>query len=253
MEQYSRRDNLGQYRAQQAFHEVMTQAVEAVGLRRGDWTTQQAGDGELGILPPDASEPTVVAELVPALDRLLRQYNRGLLPEAKVRLRVAIHQGLVHLGGANGFPGDAVNEVCRLRDADVLRHALKTFGNASVALIVSESIFRDVVRHGYRGLRPERFAPVRVKVKDFNAPAWIYVPDENASTLTMAEGADNPSMAESATADAIAPVPATQRAQVSDAPTYQFNGVTTHGPAVFGPDGTAIGTVNLGGTDGAQA
>ena len=247
MEQYSHRDNLRQYLAQQTFRDVMAEAVDAVGLRRADWTTQQAGDGELGILPSDASEPTVVAELVPALDRILRQHNRGLLPEAKVRLRVAIHQGLVHLDGANGFPGEAVNEVCRLRDADVLREALKSFAQASVALIVSESIFQDVVRHGYRGLRPERFAPVQVSVKDFRAPARIYVPDEDANTLTFTE----PAIADEVTPTGVA---SSHRGAVQPQPAggsaFYFDRVTNNGPTAYGENSTAIGSVNLHPTRG---
>src|SRR5690242_18680332 len=104
MERYSPRDNPRQFQAQQLFRDVMAEAVASVGLQRDNWTTQQSGDGELAILPADTSELTVVADFVPALDRSLRAHNRSLLPEAKVRLRVAIHQGLVHLTGANGYP-----------------------------------------------------------------------------------------------------------------------------------------------------
>ncbi|MET7420413.1 hypothetical protein [Dactylosporangium sp. NPDC005555] len=232
MERYSPRDNLRQYRAQQLFREVMNEAVTSVGLDRARWTTQQSGDGELAILPEDTSELTVVADFVPALDRILREHNRSLLPEAKVRLRVAIHQGLVHLTGANGFPGEAVVEVSRLLDADALRRALDAFPHAAVALIVSRSIFQDVVRQRYRGLRPERFAEVRVTVKQLTMDAWICVPDEDASAVAW-----NPP-------EPTAPV-APPPVKVEPAPaSYQISGVTTHGPAVFGPGGTAIGTVH---------
>ncbi|UWP83130.1 hypothetical protein [Dactylosporangium fulvum] len=172
-----------------------------------------------------------MADLVPALDRILREHNHSLLPEAKVRLRVAIHQGLVHLTGANGFPGEAVVEVCRLLDAEPLRQALTAFPHASVALIVSRSIFQDVVRHGYRGLRPQRFAQVQVKVKQLAADAWIFVPDEDVSTVAWEQP--------------LAAKPHSPAAEPSTGTaTYQISGVTTHGPAVFGPGGTAIGTVN---------
>lgn len=237
MERYSPRDNLRQYLAQQLFRDVMAEAVAGIGLERQNWTTQQNGDGELAILPADTSELTVVADFVPALDRILREYNRSLLPEAKVRLRVAIHQGLVHLTGANGFPGDAVVEVCRLLDADPLRQALKAFPHASVALIVSHSIFHDVVRHAYRGLRPERFAQVRVAVKELVLDAWISVPDEDVRTVNWEQ--PPPAVPGQPTPTSAQP-PKTDTAQ----PTYQISGVTTHGPTVFGPGGTAIGTAH---------
>jgi hypothetical protein len=237
IERYSPRDNLRQYQAQQLFRNIMAEAVASVGLERERWITQQSGDGELAILPADTSELTVVADFVPALDRILREHNRSLLPEAKVRLRVAVHQGLVHLHGANGFPGEAVVEVCRLLDADPLRRALTEFPQAAVALIVSRSIYEDVVLHRYRGLRPERFAQVHVTVKQLSAKAWIFVPDEDTNAVVW----DAPPMERQEL----------ERAEPQDpekgepAPTtYHISGVTTHGPAVFGTGGTAIGTVN---------
>ncbi|MEV6929466.1 hypothetical protein AB0M46_33925 [Dactylosporangium sp. NPDC051485] len=236
IEQYSPRDNLRQYRAQQLFQEVMTEAVASIGLDRASWTTQQSGDGELAILPAETSEVSVVAGLVPALDRILREHNRSLLPEAKVRVRVAIHQGLVHLTGANGYPGEAVVEVCRLLDAQPLRRALTEFPRSSVALIVSRSIFQDVVRHGYHGLRPDRFAQVPVAVKQLVTDAWIYVPDEDASTIAW----ERP----------VAPDPPTPAA-AQDRPartetgstTYHTSNNTNHGPTAIGSGATAIGTV----------
>jgi hypothetical protein len=185
MERYSRRTNLQQYEAQRAFQLVLHEAATAVGLDRISWRTQQAGDGELAILPTDAREPRVIGRLVPELDRLLRRYNADRLPEARVRLRVALHQGMVHLDGANGFPGSAAVEVCRLCDADQLKHALAAFPNAGVALIVSDGIYRDVVVEYPEELRPERFRRVEVRHpgKDFRQPAWICVIDEDLSTL----------------------------------------------------------------------
>jgi hypothetical protein len=236
MERYSPRDNVRQYRAQQLFRDVMDEAVASIGLDRRSWTTQQNGDGELAILPAGTSELTIVADFVPALDRVLREHNRSLLPDAKVRLRVAIHQGLVHLTGANGFPGEAVVEVCRLLDAEPLRRALAAFPHASVALIVSRNIFHDVVRHGYRGLRPERFAQVHVRVKQQAMDAWISVPEEDANTV---EWERRPKRTEPKKAE-----PDKAEPSKAETGTYQISGVTTHGPAVFGPGGTAIGTVN---------
>ena len=151
---------------------MLHEAATAVGLDRISWRTQQAGDGELAILPTDAREPRVIGRLVPELDRLLRRYNADRLPEARVRLRVALHQGMVHLDGANGFPGSAAVEVCRLCDADQLKHALAAFPNAGVALIVSDGIYRDVVVEYPEELRPERFRRVEVRHpgKDFGQP-----------------------------------------------------------------------------------
>ena len=222
MESYSRRNNVLQHRGQKAFRRIMDEATSEVGLDRVDWLIQQGGDGELAILPPATSERTIAAKLAPVVDRLLRDHNQDLAPEAKVRLRLAVHQGLVHLDGANGFPSDAVVHVCRLVDSPQLKQALRAFPGADVALIVSDSVYREVIEH-YRDVRPDQFAEVRAEIPDkrFSATAWIYVPGENAAggTLRPAE------------AQAAAPPANPAAGQV-------FSGITTHGPAQFGNHNT---------------
>jgi hypothetical protein len=238
MESYSRRDNVLQYRAQSAFKRVMEEATAELGLHRVAWHIQQGGDGELAILPPGTSERAVVTRLAPVVDRLLREHNRGLAPEGKVRLRIAVHQGLVHLDGANGFPSEAIVHVCRLVDSPQLKATLRRFPGADVALIVSDSVYQDVVRH-YHDLRPEHFARVSAKLpeKNFSATAWIYVPGENAAGLTTA-GADERSESE-AGRTASSPVQPVSGAQV-------FSNITSHGPATFGNHNTLHATGSAG-------
>ena len=225
MESYSRRNNVLQLRAQEAFKRVMDDAAVATGLDRVHWIIQQGGDGELGILPPGSSERAVLG-LVPALDGRLRDYNQGLLPEARVRLRIAVHQGLVHLEGANGFPSQEGVHVSRLIDAPPLKKALRDFPGANVALIVSDSIYREVVEP-YRDLRPEQFARVQVEMpeKDFRAPGWIYVPGENIGDGIRPK------------AEPIDPV-AAERPPAAPSGGQVFSGITTYGAATFGNHNT---------------
>ncbi|WP_433318250.1 hypothetical protein ACQP0U_11570 [Micromonospora sp. CA-269861] len=186
MERYSRRSNLQQYEAQRQFRELLHEAAGAVGLDRVAWTTQQAGDGELAIVPREVSESRVIGKFVPELNRRLRNHNSSRLPVARIRLRVAVHQGLVHLDGANGFPGNAVVFVCRLCEADPVKKALAAFPEAGVALVVSTEIFRDVVTEYPEEMRPERF--VRIEVdhpdKEFREYAWLCVVDEDLTAAT---------------------------------------------------------------------
>ena len=223
MENYSKRNNVLQHRAQLAFRRIMDDATTDVGLDRVDWLIQQGGDGELAILPAGTSERTVAAKLAPAADRLLREHNQGLAIEAKVRLRLAVHQGLVHLDGANGFPSDAVVHVCRLADSPQLKQALRDFPGANVALAVSDSLYREVIEH-YRDLRPEQFARTRAEIADkgFSAITWIYVPGENAAA-------------------SVSPRPVPQQRPAAPAGEHAgqvFSGITTHGPAQFGNHNT---------------
>ncbi|HYN97286.1 MAG TPA: hypothetical protein VES42_25890 [Pilimelia sp.] len=246
MEQYSRKDNGRQHRSQRLLVDVIETAVETLGLQRSGWLIQPTGDGELAILPAETPEPTIVGHLVPVLNRLLTERNRDLAAGARVRLRVAMHIGLVHLDGAAGYPGDAVVTACRLLDAAPLKQALTAFPSAAVGLIVSDQIYQDVVRHRYGQIRPERFASVSVTIPDkkFDASAWIFVPDEDVTTLPVPEQ-PAPVRAEpamSATAADSNPGPAAGGK-------FHFGTVTTNGPTVFGDHGRASGSASGNGLD----
>lgn len=227
MENYSGRSNPLQFRAQQDFRRIMDEAAAELAVDRPAWLQQQGGDGELAILPPQASERALVSRLAPTLDRLLRQYNLGRSPEGKIRLRVAVHQGLVHLGGANGYPGEAVVTVCRLIDAPILKNALKQrFPRADVALIISDQMYSEVVCQ-YQDLRPDLFAKVTAELPDkgFIQPAWIYVPHENAAADMTAE----PSVPRRGSA---------QRPTAEGPASQEFHDIHTNAPASFGNGNT---------------
>ncbi len=183
MQRYSRQSNLDQFHSQANYREVMQEAAQAVGLTRGAWNIQKTGDGEVSVLPANTPESTVIYGLVTELDRRLRDLNRPLADHAKVRLRLAVHNGLVHHDAANGFAGEAVVATARLVNAQTLKDALDHFRDAALGLIVSDAIYNDVVRHRYEGIRPERFCEVQVDEKEFSGRAWIFIPDEDVTRM----------------------------------------------------------------------
>lgn len=242
MERYSRQDNHAQYRSQQAFQQSMREAADELDLDRASWMTQQGGDGELAILPPGASEITVVAALAPTLDRILRAHNRSLVREARVRLRVAVHEGLVHLDGANGYPGEAIVTTCRLVDAPPLKQALRSFPHANVALIVSERVYHDIVLH-YPDLRPERFQQVSVRLPDkgFEAEAWIFVPDEDLTAATRSSSTVAPLRNDAHQRAQDGATPTSTAPQPPSASQFTFHGPVTTEQAAFGNHNTLHG------------
>ena len=177
LERYSPRDNPGQLHAQGGIVAVLEQACRNAHLDRTYWERQPTGDGELALLAPGIDEARVVADFVRELATALYQYNRHLNDGARLRLRLAIHQGITHLG-ATGFGGSAVVHVCRLLEGDPLKEALREHPDTDLALIVSDQLYEDIVKPAYRDLRPDSFWKVTVDhpAKGFSAPAWIYVP-----------------------------------------------------------------------------
>ncbi|GIJ40988.1 hypothetical protein [Micromonospora andamanensis] len=246
MERYSRRTNLQQYEAQQDFHRLLREAAAEVGMDRVGWTTQQSGDGELAILPRDIPEARVIGRFVPELNRLLRRYNVSRLPAARIRLRVAVHQGMVHLDGANGFPGQAVVLVSRLCDAEPVRRALAAFPDAGIALVVSSDIYRDVVTEYPEEIRPERFRRIDVvhAAKGFREPAWLCVVDEDLTSWV-----DESSPLPTSTPAGESPQPAARHRRADrggdgvPAGGIRTGDIVVEGQNAVGPGATAIGSI----------
>jgi hypothetical protein len=124
---------------------------------------QVGGDSVLIVPPSGIDESVVIPDLLEGLRLALRERNEVLVPSARLRLRFALTRGLVVPGPA-GFGGDAVNACFRLLDGPPVRAALDERPDADIATIISDGLFRDVVRHGFGGLRPEEFREVRCEL-----------------------------------------------------------------------------------------
>jgi hypothetical protein len=172
---YGKVTDYQQVSVQQHLVGVLSAAAGAANLRRVDWECQQAGDAELAVLPENEPESVVVDDFVRQLDAALARHNRWLVPEAWLRLRVAIHFGR-YLPASNGFAGPGPVEVSRLLNSDVLRKAMIESPSANLALLVSGNIYRDTIEPLHTTLRPADFRKVRVAEKEFEEDAWLWVP-----------------------------------------------------------------------------
>ncbi len=139
------------------------------------------GDGILALIHPVDQVPKtlLLAQVIPALSRLLADYNSGLprlrRAQLQVRVRVVLHAGEVNYD-ANGCFGEALDIAFRLLDAPQVKRALCTAGRPLI-LVVSREIYESVVRHGHSGIEQDAFKPlVRVQVAGHRYPGWIHVP-----------------------------------------------------------------------------
>jgi hypothetical protein len=172
IEGYSGRDNLGHLELREALRRVCGEAFHRIQVSPD--AQQDQGDAFLILIRPDVTKARLVDDLVRELVIALRLYNRNRLSEARMRLRVAMHAGEVHLDGT-GFGGASIVAVMRLIEADTLRNALKT-APEDLVVIVSELIHQDVVSQRYRGIDPAQYSEVHVSRKEFSQRGWIRVP-----------------------------------------------------------------------------
>ncbi|RNH98849.1 hypothetical protein EEZ25_24425 [Micromonospora aurantiaca] len=164
-----------QSRWQHAVRQILGDAASQVGLDSQRWQRQCAGDGELAILPHGTSWGTVFEQLIGAVDRQLHDYNRYATDDARLRLRVAVHEGTV-AGTSDGFAGQAAATVTRLVDAPPLQRALKEHPKASMAVAVSDPVFHEVTAG--RSTEPDRYMRIAVpQNKESTEDAWMFVPD----------------------------------------------------------------------------
>jgi hypothetical protein len=139
---------------------------------------RRTDDGpQVGLLPVGIDEPRVVSSLVEGLSGTLATLNAQQERRVPVRLRLAFHEGVTMLA-AEGFSGNAVTRVCQLAESSQLRAALSQHPRGSLAVVLSDPVFRDIAHVGYPGLPLERFQ--RAEIADPRgtscATAWIYVP-----------------------------------------------------------------------------
>lgn len=193
-EAYGDRDRRSQSEIQHWLVRIMDLVCENANLDRSCWDVQPQGDGELALLQPGIEEARVIAYFTHELAMALYHHNANLRDESRLRLRVAFDQGNVSLD-ANGYAGAAVVSVCRLRDSAAAKRALLDNPEVDFVLVVSDSIYTDVVGQGDYDLYSREFTPVEVsdEEKRFRARAWVHVPTAHPRIRAARPRPDSPS------------------------------------------------------------
>jgi hypothetical protein len=155
---------MGQFQAQAGLRRALEEAASRSGLRRELWHKQVRGDGELAVLPPDVDVPKVVGTFVHQLETALADLNDASVERPPLRLRLAMHYGTL-APGPFGPIGDAPIVVSRLLDAAPLRRRLAEGRDGDLGLVVSDSLYGDVVTTGFCALGPDDFEPIQVTAK----------------------------------------------------------------------------------------
>jgi hypothetical protein len=167
-------------------HTEIRSAVGAACERSGlghTWQTapvlQSTGDGLFAVLPLETIKSLISPFPRHLQDALAEAAPRLRAQGQQLRLRIALHYGLVDSQDpVTAGISAATNDVNRLLDCDPLRAALRD-SDADVtfaAIIISVETFETYVSGGHVGLRPSQFTAVRARVKQFDRLAYLYVP-----------------------------------------------------------------------------
>ena len=165
------RDDEVQLALREALYRLLIESFEGSGIGWRHCIHEDRGDGVIVVIPAHMPTITVVDPLVDQIHMRLRRHNRLSSRVAQVRLRLAVHIGEVYRDGY-GLAGKAVNELFRILDAPELRQAVQS-SETGLALIVSDYVYQSVIHGGPGNADPAAYAEVTVKVKQFQARAWL--------------------------------------------------------------------------------
>jgi len=176
IEGYSSRGNPAQAALRAALYDLAAACAAEAGLDWPEFGLEDAGDSILLFIPATVPPVRLAGPFVRALNERLAERARQSSPEYSMRLRVALHHGLV-ARDAHGWSGDAINLTARLLDARPLREALSAATRAHLAFIVSDDLYQDVIRHQYRSIDTAAYRRVSFDVKQQHGlVGWIFVP-----------------------------------------------------------------------------
>jgi hypothetical protein len=175
IENYGARGAREQYLAQTDLCHALDTAALRAGLDRRSWEREVRGDGELSVLPEGVDASQVIGGFTGALGRAIGALNRRQPLRPRLRARLALHYGTL-APGPFGPAGDAPIVVSRLLDAKPVRTHLARRQDLDLAVVISASLYQDVVMTGFCALDPERFQALRVKVKGTSYQGYTYVP-----------------------------------------------------------------------------
>jgi hypothetical protein len=193
---YSSHDDFRQSTIQDDLIAVLERAAGRAGLDRGRWIRQAKGDEELALIPAGDRPDRVVGEFCLELDAALRRHNSARTGGPRLRLRLAMDEGMVSQA-RNGFAGRTVVAVSRLVSSAVSREALRRHPEADLVIVLSDRVYADWVCSGRSTVRADLFRQVVVTEKEYTAVAWLWLPAAGRPSTAAPEAATGPAPAPS--------------------------------------------------------
>lgn len=177
VQSYSTRTMRQQLLLRRELNRMLGEAAEAAGVSRTQWHRIDGGDGEIAVLPAGVDILAVVRGFVSELDLRLADHNEDHAPETEIRLRMAMHSGVLTPLEDGGYTGTALIVLARLLDSAPVRAALTEVPETHLAQIISGSVYERAVVPAVGGVRPRQFREVKVDLKEFQETAYVYVPN----------------------------------------------------------------------------
>lgn len=171
-----------QRRLRDGMYDIVREACATAGIAFDRCHHEDRGDGILLVTGPEVSVETLVAHMAAGVRTGVRRYNKSASEPARMRLRMAVHSGLVH-DDRYGVLGRHVNLLFRILEAGGLKRMLDA-QDAVFGLIVSDYVFSEIVQYGAGQLEAGDFAEIPVREKETRERAWAWVPGPSGAVTT---------------------------------------------------------------------
>lgn len=167
----SRRDDVKRlHRA--AVRDMVLGAIDDAGVAPGQYDPPtDTGDGLRVLFQPEVGKNRLAGPMITALCARLARFNATAATGARMRLRFVLSAGELRRDEYDYF-GNALNEACWLLDSQVLRDCLDD-SHTDAVLMVSNSIYENVIRHAYGDIDPATYQPRTVPLKTGEVLTWV--------------------------------------------------------------------------------
>lgn len=144
---------------------ILQHAFNRAGVPWELSTIQYQGDGLVVLAPPKTHFGRLLTSLPGEISAGIQEFNASRSAEANLRLRMAVHSGLVHTG-RDGISGTAVIETARLLDSHEVKDALRS-SSAALAVILSDLVHKQL------NDASTRYHSCMATIKSGQIKAWV--------------------------------------------------------------------------------
>jgi hypothetical protein len=166
------RDDPARLTLRQRLYKLAEHSLTATGsVSRQVLARRDLGDGLLVVLHPSVSARRLLHQGISELSRGLTHHNRAASPAARLRLRLAVHQGQL-IQDAHGFTSQALTHAFRLVDAEMVRAALRAVRTAELVVVISDRVHQSLAGQDPGG----GWQAVWLANKETTTRCWIRLP-----------------------------------------------------------------------------
>ncbi|MEU4619995.1 hypothetical protein AB0G04_08435 [Actinoplanes sp. NPDC023801] len=154
---------------------ILTGTLTRQGIDVTTLTTLDDGDGYRFLLPASIPPHSLIEPFLGRLGIELRRHREAASAANRLRLRVAVHSGLLYRESGGSYTGTPLKDCARLLDAPAGRELLAGYPDADMVVLLSDAFHGDVIAGG-TSLDPAWFRRIPITVKEADRHGWAYLP-----------------------------------------------------------------------------